>query len=41
MAPAVQQLPHKVLLVDDGPAVLDMMTQTLERKGYEVVAGGA
>ena len=29
---------HKVLLVDDDEAVRDMMTVTLERKGFEVVA---
>ncbi len=29
---------HKVLLVDDDEAVRDMMTVTLEHKGFEVVA---
>lgn len=36
-----QPISHKVLLVDDDSAVLDMMTQTLERKGYAVVAVGS
>ena len=38
MIPIGQAIPHKVLLVDDDPAVLDMVTQGLEHKGYEVVA---
>ena len=29
---------HKVLLVDDDDAVRDMMTATLEHKGFDVVA---
>ena len=29
---------HKVLLVDDDNAVREMMTATLEYKGFEVVA---
>jgi CheY-like chemotaxis protein len=29
---------HRVLLVDDDSAVLAMMSQALERKGFEVVA---
>jgi CheY-like chemotaxis protein len=29
---------HKVLLVDDDNAVREMMTATLEHKGFEVVA---
>jgi DNA-binding response OmpR family regulator len=29
---------HRVLLVDDDNAVRDMMTETLARKGFEVVA---
>ena len=31
---------HRVLLVDDDDAVLSMMTQSLESKGFEVVAVG-
>ncbi len=38
MVPTAEQTPHKILLVDDDPAVLDMVNQGLERKGYEVVA---
>jgi DNA-binding response OmpR family regulator len=38
MGPTVQQVSHRVLLVDDDHAVLDMMNQTLRGKGYEVVA---
>ena len=34
----VSQTPHKILLVDDDAAVLDMVTQGLRRKGYGVVA---
>src|SRR5580704_13040766 len=36
----VAQFPnsYKVLLVDDDDAVREMMTATLERKGFEVVA---
>jgi DNA-binding response OmpR family regulator len=30
---------HKVLLVDDDEAIREMMTATLEHKGFEVVAG--
>lgn len=35
---SAKQPPHKILLVDDDAAVLDMVTQGLQRKGYEVVA---
>jgi DNA-binding response OmpR family regulator len=33
-------IPSKVLLVDDDDAVREMMTQTLQHKGFEVVAAG-
>ena len=35
------QLTHKVLLVDDDDAVRDMMTRTLESKGFGVVAAAS
>ena len=38
MTPAERPISHKVLLVDDDNAVRNMMTVTLERKGFEVVA---
>jgi len=38
MAPTERPISHKVLLVDDDDAIRDMMTATLERKGFEVVA---
>jgi len=38
MAPTEQRISHKVLLVDDDDAVRDMMTLTLEHKGFDVVA---
>ena len=36
--PTKRPVTHKVLLVDDDDAVLDMMSVTLERKGFDVVA---
>jgi len=38
MSPTDRPVAHRVLLVDDDDAVRDMMTATLERKGFEVVA---
>src|ERR1700686_503061 len=38
MTPTERPIPHKVLLVDDDEAVRNMMTATLERKGFGVVA---
>src|ERR1700679_1916569 len=38
MAPTEPPISHKVLLVDDDDAVRDMMTLTLEKKGFDVVA---
>ena len=38
MTPTEQTVAHRVLLVDDDDAVLAMMTATLTRKGFEVVA---
>jgi DNA-binding response OmpR family regulator len=38
MTPTECAISHKVLLVDDDNAVRNMMTVTLERKGFEVVA---
>jgi DNA-binding response OmpR family regulator len=38
MTPTEPSISHKVLLVDDDDAVRDMMTTTLERKGFEVVS---
>src|SRR5580700_1330330 len=38
MTPTELRIAHKVLLVDDDDAVRDMMTTTLERKGFEVVS---
>ena len=40
MAPTEGQTIHRALLVDDDDAVLDMMKQSLESKGFEVVAAG-
>ena len=37
---AAGEAKHRVLLVDDNDAVLSMMTQSLESKGFEVVAVG-
>jgi DNA-binding response OmpR family regulator len=41
MPPIVASTAHRVLLVDDDSAVLAMMTQGLERKGFEVVAASS
>jgi len=38
MTPTERRIAHKVLLVDDDDAVRDMMTVTLEHKGFAVVA---
>lgn len=38
MTPIEPRISHKVLLVDDDDAVRDMMTVTLEHKGFDVVA---
>ena len=38
MTPTERSISHRVLLVDDDDAVRNMMTVTLERKGFEVVA---
>ena len=38
MTPTERRIAHKVLLVDDDDAVRDMMTVTLEHKGFVVVA---
>jgi CheY-like chemotaxis protein len=38
MAPIEGQIAHRVLLVDDDSAVRAMMSEMLERKGFEVVA---
>ncbi len=38
MVPAGQPAGHKVLLVDDDDAVREMMTVTLEQKGFDVVS---
>src|SRR3984957_1671806 len=40
MASTEGQTIHRVLLVDDDEAVLDMMSQSLKAKGFEVVAVG-
>jgi DNA-binding response OmpR family regulator len=41
MAPTEAGNAHRVLLVDDDSAVLAMMSQGLERKGFEVVAASS
>ena len=38
MTPTERRITHKVLLVDDDEAIREMMTATLEHKGFEVVA---
>ena len=38
MDPTSSSTFHKMLLVDDDAAVRDMMTATLERKGFKVVS---
>jgi DNA-binding response OmpR family regulator len=40
MAPTEGQTIHRILLVDDDEAVLDMMSQSLKAKGFEVGAVG-
>ncbi len=39
--PSERPVTHKVLLVDDDDAVRDMMSVTLERKGFDVVAAAS
>ena len=39
--PTERPVTHKVLLVDDDDAVRDMMSVTLERKGFDVVAAAS
>ena len=41
MTPTAIPVAHKVLLVDDDDAVRDVMTETLERKGFHVVAAAS
>jgi DNA-binding response OmpR family regulator len=41
MTPNEPPVAHKVLLVDDDDAVRDMMTATLEHRGFEVVAAAS
>ena len=41
MTPTERPIFHKVLLVDDDDAVREMMTVTLEHKGFGVVAAGS
>src|SRR3984893_5831328 len=38
MTPTERSISHKVLLVDDDDAIRDVMTATLEHKGFNVVA---
>src|SRR3984893_9166797 len=38
MTPTEPRISHKVLLVDDDDAVREMMTSTLEYKGFDVIA---
>src|SRR6202521_1131607 len=38
MTPTEPRISHKVLLVDDDEAIREMMTATLEHKGFDVVA---
>ena len=38
MSPTERRIAHRVLLVDDDDAIREMMTATLEHKGFEVVA---
>src|ERR1700730_6764642 len=38
MTPTERAISHKFLLVDDDEAIRDMMTATLEHKGFDVVA---
>jgi DNA-binding response OmpR family regulator len=41
MTPTALPEAHKVLLVDDDDAVREVMTETLERKGFQVVAAAS
>lgn len=41
MPPIVASAAHRVLLVDDDSAILGMMSQGLERRGFEVVAASS
>jgi DNA-binding response OmpR family regulator len=41
MTPTEPGAAHRILLVDDDPAVRAMMTQGMERKGFEVVAAAS
>jgi len=41
MTPTEPPVAHRILLVDDDDAVRDMMTVTLEHKGFEVVAAAS
>jgi DNA-binding response OmpR family regulator len=41
MTPTEPPIAHKVLLVDDDDAVRNMMTETLEHRGFEVVAAAS
>src|SRR5580658_917611 len=41
MSPTDQGVSHRVLLVDDDEGVRTMMSMTLERKGFEVVAAAS
>jgi len=41
MTPAELLAVHKILLVDDDDAVRDMMTVTLEHKGFNVVSAAS
>jgi DNA-binding NtrC family response regulator len=38
MTPTEPRISHKVLLVDDDDAIREMMTATLDQKGFDVVA---
>ena len=41
MAPTELPTVHKILLVDDDDAVRNMMTVTLEHKGFNVVSAAS
>ena len=41
MTPTEPKAAHRVLLVDDDSAVRAMMSQALERKGFEVIAASS
>jgi len=38
--PATELIPHRVLLVDDEPAILRLVTHLLRKSGYEVASAG-